>query len=206
MNDPADSVHEIATLRIELLDSEPLIWRQLEVPTSITLKALHDTVQAAMGWFDAHLWEFTIGETRYGPPAADDGWGAIKPINATKVRLRDVLKPGKTAIGYVYDFGDTWEHRLTITNTRTGDPTIAYPRFIAGEEACPPEDCGGMPGFYDFLDAIADPSHPNHADTLDWCGGRYDPKDIDEEQIKISLNRIAKRRRAAQTRRKQKTI
>jgi FAD/FMN-containing dehydrogenase len=84
------------------------------VPTSITLKVLHDVVQAAMGWFDHHLWEFTIGKQRFGLPMEED-WGTAPRKEASKVRLRDVLKSRKTVIDYLYDFGDSWEHRLTVT-------------------------------------------------------------------------------------------
>ena len=127
-----DSFSEIATVRIELHDTDPVIWRQVEVPTSITLKVLHDIIQAAMGWFDCHLWEFTIDKRRYGLPM-DEDWGTEPRTNAAKVRLRDVLRSRKTRIDYLYDFGDCWEHRLTVTNTRTGDPDLSYPRYIAGE-------------------------------------------------------------------------
>ncbi len=150
----SESLNEIATLRIELKDTNPLIWRQLEVPTSITLKVLHDIIQIAIGWFDYHLWEFTIGEQKYGLPM-DEDWGTEPRKQAAKVRLRDVLKARRTIIDYVYvyDFGDYWEHRITVTNVRAGDPEIAYPRYIGGERAGPPEDCGGTPGFYDLLAA-----------------------------------------------------
>src|ERR1019366_9995263 len=97
----ADSLGEIANLRIELKDTDPVIWRQVEAPTSITLKVLHDIVQATIGWFDARLWEFTIGKQRYGLPM-DEDWGMEPCIEATKVRLRDVLKPRKTTIDYLY--------------------------------------------------------------------------------------------------------
>lgn len=113
-NVASDSFNEIATVRIELRHTDPLIWRQVEVPTSITLKVLHDIIQVVMGWFDYHLWEFTVGKQRYGLPM-DDDWGTKPRIAATKVRLRDVLKPRKTVIDYTYDFGDCWEHRLTVT-------------------------------------------------------------------------------------------
>ena len=93
-SDASDSFNEIATIRIELRHTNPLIWRQVEVPTSITLKVLHDIIQAVMGWFDYHLWEFAIGKQRYGVPM-DDHWGAEPPLVAAKVRLRDVLKPGR---------------------------------------------------------------------------------------------------------------
>ena len=94
-----DRFTQIATLRIDLKDSDPPIWRQVEVPTSITLKVLHDIVQAAMGWFDYHLWEMVIDGQAYGIPM-DDGWGAPPPKNASRVRLRDILDPGATTIAY----------------------------------------------------------------------------------------------------------
>jgi hypothetical protein len=131
----ADSVNEICTLRIELCDSDPLIWRQLEVPTSISLKTLHDIIQAAMGWLDYHLWEFTIGERRYGLPM-DEDWGTEPRIEASKVRLRKVLTAGQTVMTYVYDFGDDWIHRLILTNVRPGEAGIGYPRYVAGERDC----------------------------------------------------------------------
>jgi hypothetical protein len=198
MSNAVDSFNEIATVRIELKDSNPVIWRQVEVPTSITLKILHDIIQAAMGWFDQHLWEFTIAKRRYGLPM-DEDWGTEPRMDASKVRLRDLLAARKTAIDYIYDFGDCWEHRLTVTNIRAGDPNLSYPRYIAGERNGPPEDCGGIPGFYDTLDAAANPEHPNHAEATEWLNG-YDPNEIDELPIKYALSRIANQRNAAKAR------
>ena len=175
-----------------------MIWRQVEVPTSITLKILHNIIQAAMGWFDCHLWEFTIAKRRYGLPMAED-WRTEPRVDAGKVRLRDVLTPRKTTIDYLYDFGDCWEHRLTVTNIRAGDPGLSYPRYIAGERNGPPEDCGGIPGFYETLDAAADPKHPNHAEAKEWLDG-YDPDEIDELPMKYALGRIANQRNAAKAR------
>ena len=130
-NTGSNSFNEIATLRIELQDTDPVIWRQVEVPTSVTLKVLHDIIQAVMGWFDCHLWEFAIGKQRYGVPM-DDHWGAEPPLVAAKARLRDVLTPRKTIIDYTYDFGDSWEHLLTVSNVRAGQPGVSYPRYIGG--------------------------------------------------------------------------
>jgi hypothetical protein len=202
--DPAmDSFNQICTVRIELLHTDPLIWREVEVPTSITLKVLHDVVQIAMGWFDQHLWEIRIAKRLYGPPMGAD-WGGEPRTDAIKVRLRDVLKPRRTTIDYLYDFGDSWEHRLTITAIRQGNPDMSYPRYVAGERAGPPEDCGGLPGFYHALDALADPKHPDHAEIADWLD-EYDPDEIDELPLKIALGRLANRRNAARTRLAKKT-
>ena len=189
------SFTEIATLRIELKDAEPPIWRVVEVPTSITLKVLHDIVQATMGWFDYHLWEMVIDGRTYGLPM-DEDWGTAPRKVADRVRLRDGLAPGTTRIDYTYDFGDNWEHSLIVSDVRAGDPAIPYPRFIAGERDCPPEDCGGIPGFYAMLEARADPDHPENAEITEWLDG-YDPDDLDVFPITVALNRIAARRNAA---------
>ena len=190
-----DSFTEIATLRIELKDSDPLIWRVVEVPTSITLKVLHDIVQVAMGWLDYHLWELVIAGQTYGLPM-DDDWGAAPRKVASRVRLRDVLASGTTTIDYTYDFGDNWEHRLVVNDVRQGEPSGAYPCFIAGERDCPPEDCGGIPGFYEMLEARADPAHPDHAEISEWLD-EYDPDVLDVFPIQVALGRIAARRNAA---------
>ena len=197
-NAASDSFNEIATVQLSLRHTDPSIWRQVEVPTSIKLKVLHDIIQAVIGWFDCHLWAFTIGKQRYGLPM-DEDWGTEPRIESAKVRLRDVLKPHQTAINYVYDFGDCWEHRLTVTAVRAAEPDISYPRYIGGERNGPPEDCGGIPGFYGLLEALADPQHPDHADAKKWFGD-YDPITFDEMPIRYALGRIANRRNAARSR------
>ncbi len=194
----SDSFNQICTIRIELLDTDPLIWREVEVPTSVTLKVLHDLVQITMGWLDYHLWEFTIGGRTYGLPT-DEDWGTAPRIEAIKVRLRDLLEQTPTTIDYMYDFGDCWAHRLTVTDIRQGKPGVSYPRYVGGEWNAPPEDCGGIPGFYNMLDALADHEHPDHAEVSEYLEG-WDPKEIDELPLRIALGRIANRRNAARTR------
>ena len=190
-----DSFTEIATLHIMLKDSDPPIWREVEVPTSITLKVLHDIVQVSMGWLDYHLWQFVIGGQTYGLPM-DEDWGKAPRKPASRTRLRDVIGPGTTPIDYTYDFGDNWEHELVISDVRRGDPGKAYPRYIGGERDCPPEDCGGIPGFYEMLEARADPTHPDHAEISEWLD-EYDPDELDVFPIEVALGRIAARRNAA---------
>lgn len=189
------SFTEIATLRIELKDSDPLVWRMVEVPTSITLKVLHDIVQITMGWLDYHLWEFVIAGQTYGL-LMDEDWGAAPRKVASRTRLRDVISPDTTTIDYTYDFGDSWEHRLIVSDVRQGESGGAYPRFIAGERDCPPEDCGGIPGFYEMLEARADPTHSEHTEFSEWLDG-YNPDELDIFPIQVALGRIAARRNAA---------
>ena len=198
MSAPVDSPEQIATLRIELVDTKPLIWRQVEVPISISLETLHRIVQAAMGWFDQHLWEMRLGKQTFGLPM-DEDWGAAPRIRASGVKLSEILKPRRTIFEYIYDFGDSWEHRLIFTKVRPAEPDKAYPRYVAGENAAPPEDCGGLPGFYAALEVLADPSHPDHAEIADWFED-YDPKALDDLPLKVAVGRIASRRRAGKVR------
>lgn len=181
----------IATLRIDLLDSDPPIWREVEVPTSMTFRQLHAVIQAAMGWEDYHLWEFAIARERIGAS------------RAAKLTLRELLGPRKTKFGYTYDFGDCWEHQLTLTCVRAAEAGVGYPRYVAGDRAAPPEDCGGIPGFYAKLEALADPNHPDHEEVREWFG-HYDPEAFDDSPIKYRIGRIAVRRRA--TRRKPRAL
>jgi Plasmid pRiA4b ORF-3-like protein len=145
-----------------------------------------------------HRGLLSIDKRRYGLPT-DEDWGTEPRSDAAEVRLRNVLRPGKTTIDYLYDFGDCWEHQLTVTDIRTGDPDLSYPRYIAGERNAPPEDCGGIPGFYQTLDAAADPKRPNHAEAKKWLDN-YDPNAFDELPIKYALSRIANQRNAAKVR------
>ena len=168
----------------------------------LTLKNLHDVVQAAMGWEDYHLWEFTAGKRRYGPPG-DGGWGEPPATDARKARLGDLLGPRRTVIEYMYDFGDSWELTLTVTDIRPGEPGVGYPRYIDGENNAPPEDCGGIPGFYHALDAIADQGHPDHDEIREWFGD-YDLASFADLPIKLALGRIAKFRRAGRARKKKR--
>ena len=99
----------IVTMRIALLDTDPLVWREVEVPVSMTLKQLHGVVQAAMEWEDDHLWSFAVGREE------------ISQSQATKLSLQDLLGPRKTKLLYTYDFGDCWEHELTVIRPRPAE-------------------------------------------------------------------------------------
>jgi Plasmid pRiA4b ORF-3-like protein len=185
----------VAVLRVELVDIEPLIWRRVAVGTATNLQTLHRIIQAAMGWLDYHLWEFTVGDKTYGVPDPDDAGWAHKVYRASGMTLARLIEGGVTAFDYTYDMGDNWEHRVTIERIRPAEPGGPYPDFLGGERRCPPEDCGGFSGYYDFLDAVAGPDKGKGSrrkkEMLTWYGGAYDPDDIDEKQIRATLKRIA---------------
>jgi hypothetical protein len=182
---------DIAILRIELEHIEPLIWRRVAVRTSINLKALHSVIQAAMGWLDYHLWEFAAGERKYGMLLPNDPDWNERIENAATTKLSTLLKDGVREIGYVYDMGDDWQHRIIVEKLKAAEPGAQYPQFLGGERRCPPEDCGSIPGYYEFLENIAGKQINKRKAALKWYGAPYDPDEIDEQQIITNLNRIA---------------
>ena len=184
----------IAVLRIEVEDIEPLIWRRVAVPTSMNLKAVHDVIQAAMGWLDCHLWEFTANERKYSLLIPNDPEWNGRITDAATTKLSMLVATGVTNISYVYDMGDNWQHRIIVEKLMPTEPGARYPLFLGGERRCPPEDCGGFPGYYEFLDNITSKQSKKRKAALDWYGRPYDPDDIDEKQIVLALKRIANRR------------
>jgi hypothetical protein len=126
----------IAFLRIELEDIEPLIWRRVAVPTSMSLKAVHNVIQAAMGWLDNHLWEFKINDGKYGILIPNDPDWNERINNAATTKLSALLATGITEIGYIYDFGDNWQHRIIVEKLEPAEPGALYPQFLGGERRC----------------------------------------------------------------------
>lgn len=182
----------IARLRISLDDIEPDIWRIVDMPLTGSLKMLHDVIQAAMGWQNYHLWQFEAGDRLYGVP--DPDWPDRDLAAARNVRLGALIERGIRDLTYTYDMGDDWRHTVIVESVGLGDPDIHYPCFVTGERRCPPEDVGGLPGFEMFLDAMADPSHEEHAHLRRWHGGPFNADNIDEQAITRRITAIARRR------------
>jgi hypothetical protein len=86
---------------------------------------------------------------------------------------------------YAYDFGDDWQHVLVHEGVESADDGRKYPRCVAGAGRCPPEDCGGVHGYADLLQVIANPDHEEHASTLRWAGGQFDPEAFDPAAVKF---------------------
>ena len=118
---------------------------------------LNEVVQVAIGWGGEHLWEFTIARQRYSVSEYDDGDDGP---DASELVLGDVLRPRRTTFEYMYDFGDSWVHTMTVTRLRPGTPGLYYPRSVAGERAGPPEGCGGISTYNEISAALTDPIPP----------------------------------------------
>jgi tetratricopeptide (TPR) repeat protein len=180
----APAAGAIYQLKVTLRNSKPPIWRRLLVPASTKLSKLHDILQIAMGWTDSHLHMFSVGEVNYGVPS-DDDW--IEMLDERKATLAQVLPRAKSRMVYEYDFGDSWEHEILVEKVLDAEPNTTYPVCVKGKRTCPPEDCGGVWGYDDFLEAIKNPAHPEHDAMLEWVGYEFDSEAFDVEEINDAL-------------------
>lgn len=177
----------IYRIKVTLRHVAPPVWRRIEIPADTTLGKLHRMLQAAMGWTDAHLHAYRVGETRYGIP--DPDFPADETVNERNVRLDRIAGEGGRLI-YEYDFGDGWDHEIKIEKAFPAEPAMRYPRCVAGARACPPEDCGGPPGYERLLAVLADPKHAEHEEMLEWAGGPFDPETFDLDAVNRALWRL----------------
>jgi hypothetical protein len=161
-------------LRILLSESDPPIWRGVEVPSDIRLDRLHRIIQAAMGWCDGHLHQFLVEDERIADPEAGDD-----VRDERTVRLQQIAPEMGSSFLYVYDFGDDWQHEIAVEAVQTPADAAAHARCTGGARACPPEDCGGIPGYEDLLGVLRDPSDDEHAAMCELVGLRFDPEAFD---------------------------
>lgn len=172
-----DAGRSVSQLKVTLCDSQPPIWRRFQVESTVTLEQLHLVLQVVMGWTDSHMHGFRLPE-----PGQRGGQRRLLPIesaDAKATRLGDVLRRPKDWLVYEYDFGDGWEHVLVLEEIVPRSSATRYPMVLAGRGACPPEDVGGLPGYYHFLEAIKDPKHPDHEEMVEWGGEDFDPAAFD---------------------------
>jgi hypothetical protein len=175
----------IYQIKVTLNGSKPPIWRRIQVRGEITLAKLHSILQVVMGWQDYHLHAFRVDGMQYGQPDPD------LPMRSDKsVKLAQLIPGEKFKFRYEYDFGDSWEHVLTVEKVLPPEPEAHYPRCLAGKRACPPEDVGGIWSYPNFLEAIRNPEHPQHEELLDWIGGDFDPEAFDLEAVNRELAAI----------------
>ncbi|MGH7756750.1 MAG: plasmid pRiA4b ORF-3 family protein [Vulcanimicrobiaceae bacterium] len=196
------TARSIAHLKVKLDDVEPAVVRRIEVPLAIRLDRLHLVLQAALGWTNSHLYELRARDVGWGVPDPDFGGDTL---DARKTRLIDVLEDvgGKT-LKYLYDFGDGWEHTVRIERITEAIPGLVYPRLLEAAGRCPPEDVGGPWGYREFLEALADPDHERHDESVEQCGEEFDPNAVDVEGYTRAVAALARRwSRIPASRRKQ---
>jgi hypothetical protein len=173
-------------IRVQLRDIKPPIWRVLHVRPQTRLARLHKILQKAMGWTNSHLHLFEIDGEPYGE--GDFDWD-FDVRDYTGMKLEEIFREGRTSFLYEYDLGDSWRHDITLLGTVEGAPGEKI-ACIAGGRACPPEDCGGVGGYYHLLEALADPRDEDHDMLLEWVGSKYDPEAFDQERVDRALKRL----------------
>jgi len=175
---PAKAQGTVYQLKVTLLDSQPPIWRRIQVQ-DCTLDQLHEHIQTAMGWTNSHLNHFRIDDRLYGDPMLmQENFEELKYADSTTTMLSEILPQDDKRFRFVYeyDFGDSWEHEVLFEGRLQAEPGRRYPHCLEGERACPPEDVGGVWGYADFLAAIADPENEQHDEMREWIGRKFDPE------------------------------
>lgn len=176
---------QIFQLKVTLRGVTAPVWRRVLVPAGFTLDRLHRVIQYSMGWHDCHLHSFEIGQVAYGEPDPEEELALHDELD---VRLDAVTGPDGR-FGYVYDFGDWWEHELQVEAVFAAVPGERYPSCLAGEGACPPEDVGGAVGYAEFLAALADPAHPRHELMREWAP-HFEPSRFSADRVSTLLRRF----------------
>jgi hypothetical protein len=180
-------------IKISLDRTNPLIWRELLVPSDITFYTLHHVIQIAMGWTNSHLFEFKMEGYRIGEIIENlEELDESHLINAKETKVITLIDKEGEHFTYEYDFGDGWSHTIILETYESPDKTQQLPFCIAGALRCPPEDCGGITGFYDFLSILSNKQHPDYRDTKKWVGGKFDLTEFDAAKINKQLKKIDK--------------
>jgi hypothetical protein len=180
---PPNPPRQAYVLRVSIADSRPKIWRKLRVPEDYTLGDLHVILQIAFGWENDHMHSFTVNSTEYGMPEIEGmGFGnEFNTISEDTVCLGQLNLQPKQKFRYLYDFGDSWTHEITVSKIipiGAEDGDLMLPRCLEGERAGPPEDCGGIWGYERMLEILKDPNHKEYED-FEWA------KDIDPEYFNL---------------------
>ena len=185
----------IFQFRFELVGIEPLIWRRVQVPLKYSFWDLHVAIQDSMGWLDYHLHAFRVRMphkrkiVEIGIPTDDYFDEPVLP--GWQIPITDYFtEPGKSA-PYEYDFGDGWEHNILLEGILLKEKGARYPKCVAGERACPPEDCGSVPGYYELVEILKNPKHPEFRDHIGWLKGHaknyypYEPDQFNPEKVEF---------------------
>ena len=175
---------EVCQLKVTLRGTRPPIWRRLLVPADTTLTRMHRVLQIAMGWQDSHMYEFRVDVRR---PARMQH----------SARIGEVLREIGSSLTYTYDLGDGWEHSVVLEKRLRGGNGAERPVCLGGQWACPPEDCGGVPGYYDLLEVLQNPADERYEEMREWTGEDFDPEVFSVDAVNRQLGGGRVRRRSS---------
>jgi hypothetical protein len=179
-------------LKVVLRNVKPTVAREILVPSDVRLDQLHEVIQISMGWTDSHLHQFIVG----GDPRNGDRYGpAGMEIEFTENERRATLQkvaPAKGAkLTYNYDFGDDWNHDITVVSVESTVEAEPGLRCLNGIGACPPEDCGGPWRYAEMLMILGEPSHEEYDDISDWIGKDWDANAFDSASVNQQLDALS---------------
>lgn len=179
----------IYRLKITLIGIEPLIWRVVQVPSSMRLCCLHTALQVALGWTDSHLHRFEKDGKEWGLPEYDE-LGELDLLDEKKAQLSKVLKVEGESMIYAYDYGDNWRHGVVLEEIIPVNDAAKSPICFGGERRCPPEDVGGVSGYEEFLDVILDHGHEDFERFRGWAGASFQPEEFDLRAVNLKLSSL----------------
>lgn len=179
------------TLNITLVDSDPKIWRSINVSDLTNLEQLHYIIQGSFGWENAHLHQFKINEnTCYSNDTEGIKEGMYKDSRA--ILIKDLINKNIKKFEYEYDFGDDWIHEVEIKKISKEKNVGIKAECVDGAMACPPEDCGGIWGYQELLEILADKKHPEYKDRLDWLGVKFNPEKFSIKNANAGIKEFQK--------------
>jgi hypothetical protein len=179
------------TFRIHLIGTEPLVTRIFTVSAKTTMYELHHIIQVVMGWTNSHLYQFNVGEQVIADiRLVDDELGPVTDVKG--VMVTQVFSHVGNTVTYEYDFGDGWMHHLELVEISTHPIDDVLPQIIGGENACPPEDCGGTYGYKELKEILMNPKHPEYKSSKRWVGSTFDPMVCDLKTIQQKLGKLRK--------------
>ncbi len=180
-------------LQVALLGSKPPIWRRLQVPGNARLDWLHAVLQVALGSTNSHLHQFLTADARYTDlrQNEDPGFGEEPDRDEAKTTLAQIAPAQGATFGYEHDFGDSWEHAITVEKLLPTDPAATTTTLcLDGARACPPEDCGGIWGYAELLKTLKNKRHPDHQHMKEWVGGKFDAGAFDVKKTNLWLAKL----------------
>lgn len=175
-------------IKIELKNSKPKIWRKILIKSDMFLSDFHMAIQIAMGWTNSHLHSFEHKGKSYAERVeGDDFWEELDSVDYKNIKISNLLKKEKDKIKYEYDFGDGWVHDIVLEKILPLDNDKTYPVCIGGKNSCPPEDCGGIYGYFHILEVLKNPQNEEYEEIKDWLGEVFDPEKFDLQEVNSVL-------------------
>lgn len=189
----------VYVLKVTLEGSKPKIWRRLHVLSNMLLGDLHYALQITMGWTNSHLHDFLIEDKRYTSIVEEFELDfELDSADEDCVTVGEVITGAGQTFQYIYDFGDGWEHIIEVEKVLAPDHQLRYPMCVGGKMACPPDDCGGIGGYYNMLRILKKPGHRDYDMLFKWIGGEFDPAEFDLASVNAELNYIPQWRKWAE--------